>query len=183
MESATGLSHSPEQVAHLHRLRSTLARVKGELELAEVDGTAPPVQRLLDDLEEAFRHLSAAEDADRPLDEQARVVVIDDDARLAEITAKGLRRLGFEVATSGLIGDVAQGVVIVADLGLVAQLDASGLSNLHRARPIIVTGATDQPSRELAARVDAAAYLVKPVQLEELAAAIRKRQDEESQAT
>ena len=63
MGSDTGSSRSPEAAA-LHRLRSTLARMKAELELAEADGTSPPVERLLEDLDEAFGLLSAAEDAD-----------------------------------------------------------------------------------------------------------------------
>ncbi len=149
--------------------------MKGELELAATDRTAPPVQRLLDDLEEAFRHLSALEDADRSDSRWTRVRVVDDDARLAEITARGLRRLGFDVETSGSVGEVAQGEVIVVDLGLVDGLDSSARDDLRQARPIIVTGATDQRSRALAASVDAAAYLVKPVQLEDLAGEIRRR--------
>ena len=39
---ATGSSPRTELAAALHRLRSTLARLKAELELAEADGTTPP---------------------------------------------------------------------------------------------------------------------------------------------
>ena len=60
---ATGSSPKTELAATLHRLRSTLARLKAELELAEADGLAPPIDRLLADLEEAFALLGAAESA------------------------------------------------------------------------------------------------------------------------
>src|ERR1700694_4266269 len=63
VESATGSSPETELAATLHRLRSTLARLKAELELSEVDGTAPPIDRLLGDLEEAFALLGVVEDA------------------------------------------------------------------------------------------------------------------------
>src|SRR5665213_2654112 len=93
VESATGSSAKAELAAALHRLRSTLARLKAELELSQVDGTVPPVDRLLSDLEEAFAHLGLVEDA---IQAPFRVLVVDDDGRLAEITARGLRRLGYE---------------------------------------------------------------------------------------
>ena len=47
VESATGSLPRRDLAATLHRLRSTLARIKAELELSEVDGTTPPVDRLL----------------------------------------------------------------------------------------------------------------------------------------
>jgi hypothetical protein len=61
--SGTGSSPKPELAAALHRLRSTLARLKAELELAMVDGLAPPTERLLEDVREALSHLTAVEDA------------------------------------------------------------------------------------------------------------------------
>jgi hypothetical protein len=63
VESDTGSSPRPDVATALHRLRSTLARLKAELELVEVDGTVPPIERLLADLDEAFALLSAAEEA------------------------------------------------------------------------------------------------------------------------
>jgi CheY-like chemotaxis protein len=169
--SDTGSSRSPEAAA-LHRLRSTLARIKAELELAEADGTSPPVGRLLEDLDEAFGLLSAAEDAGEPV---THVVVVDDDSRLAEVTARGLRRLGFDARASASISSLRPGEVLVLDLGLLDGLDETGLEDARATRPIIVTGATDRASRSLAARVDATDYLVKPVDLEALAAAISRR--------
>ena len=172
MGSGTDSSPSPELGASLHRLRSTLARLKAELEMAEADGSAPPVARLLDDLDEAFALLRAAEDATQG---RGRVLVVDDDTRLAEITARGLRRLGFKAQSAGRLSDMKRDVVLVLDLGLLALVDEATRVAVRAARPIVVTGATDRSSRALAASVAAADYLVKPVELAELAAAINRR--------
>ena len=170
MESDTG-SPSAERSQPLHRLRSTLARLKAELELAEADGTTPPVERLLEDVEEAFALLTQAEDLGHP---RVHVLVIDDDKRLAEVTARGLRRLGYEADSTDEVRAAKRGEVLVLDLGLVDGLDGGVLDKVRTARPIIVTGATDRASRARAAGLDASDYLVKPVELEELAAAIER---------
>jgi len=169
--SDTGSSRSPEAAA-LHRLRSTLARIKAELELAEADGTSPPVGRLLEDLEEAFSLLSVAEEAGEPA---PQVLIVDDDGRLAEITAKGLRRLGFDARASGSLRGLRAAEVMVLDLGVLDALADAELAEIRAARPIIVTGAADHASRALAERVNATDYLVKPVDLKELRAAILRR--------
>ncbi len=61
MDGATGSSPSPELAAALHRLRSTLARLKAELELAKEEDSAAPVERLLGDLDDALQQLRAVE--------------------------------------------------------------------------------------------------------------------------
>src|SRR4029077_14782242 len=94
----------------LHRLRSTLARLKAELELSEVDGTAPPIDRLLAGLDEAFAFLGAAEEAGQGA---ARVLVVDDDGRLAEITARGLRRMGYEAESASTLRRLREREVLV----------------------------------------------------------------------
>jgi CheY-like chemotaxis protein len=170
--SVTGSSPSPELATALHRLRSTLARLKAELELAHADEIAPPVERLLGDLKEALALLGAVERAALGL---VPVVVVDDDARLAELTARGLRRLGYEADSSGMFREPASGAVVVFDLSLAPGLDQAARSALSATRPIIVTGATDPGSRALAASLNASDYLVKPVELEDLAAAIKRR--------
>jgi hypothetical protein len=91
--SAIDLPPSTELAGGLHRLRSTLARLKAELELAQADGLAPPVSRLLSDLQEALALLREVERAALGL---VTVLVVDDDARLADLTARGLRRSGYE---------------------------------------------------------------------------------------
>lgn len=175
MGSDTASSRKPELTAALHRLRSTLARLKAELELAMVDGTTPPAQTLLEDVREALAHLAAVEDVSHL---RGPVLVLDDDARLAEITARGLRRLGFDADSSTALRTLKAREVLVFDLSLLESLDAGTHQDLRVTRPIIVTGATDAASRALADSLEASAYLVKPVELEELAGAISRRMAE-----
>jgi CheY-like chemotaxis protein len=170
--SDTGSSRRPDRPAALHRLRSTLARLKAELEMAEADATVPPVERLLEDIDEAFGHLSEAEEAERPT---VRVLVVDDDERLAEITARGLRRLGFEADSSARLPSSFGGVVPVVDLGILQGAGSEALAAVRAARPIVVTGATDRASRAMAESLAATDYLLKPVELDDLAAAIKRR--------
>lgn len=176
MASDTGSSPNPELPAALHRLRSTLARLQAELELAETDGAAPPTKRLLDDVREALAHLGAAEDASQ---RRGSVLVVDDDARLAEITARGLRRLGFDADASSSLRSLRAREVLIFDLSLLEALDAAARKEIRASRPIVVTGATDAESRALAASLDPSDYLVKPIELEDLAAAINRRLAEE----
>ncbi len=175
MASGIGSSPNPELPAALHRLRSTLARLKAELELAIVDAAGPPMERLLDDVREALSQLAAVEDASQL---GGAVLVVDDDARLAEITARGLRRLGFDADSASALRSLKTREVLVFDLSLLEALDASAQQRVRASRPIIVTGATDPASRALAASLDASDYLVKPIELEELAAAINRRMAE-----
>ena len=172
MGSGTGSSHRPELAAALHRLRSTLARLKAELELAHVDGVAVPTETLLEDVREALSLLSNVEDETHL---RGAVLVVDDDARLAEITARGLRRLGFDAESSGVLRAVGPRQVLVLDLSLVAGLELESHRAVLRSRPIVVTGATDRASRALAESLEASDYLVKPIDLDELAAAINRR--------
>jgi len=64
---------------------------------------------------------------------------------------------------------------VVFDLGLAAGLDVDSRSALKAARPIVVTGATDPASRAVAAAFDACDYLIKPIELDDLVAAINRR--------
>ncbi len=175
MGSAIDSSSKPELPAALHRLRSTLARLKAELEMAIVDGSTPPTEGLLEDVREALSHLRGVEDASRL---RRAVLVMDDDVRLAEITARGLRRLGFEADSSSEPRPLGSGEVLIFDLSLLDGLDAAAHDELRAKRPIVVTGATDAASRALADSLDASDYLVKPIELEELAAAINRRMAE-----
>jgi len=173
--SATGSPPSPELAAALHRLRSTLARLKAELELAQADGTALPVQRLLGDLDDALVLLRTVEREALGL---VTVLVVDDDLRLAELTARGLRRLGFEAEPAAAFQEPRPGEVVVFDLSLYAGLDERARLALRSVRPIVATGATDSGSRALATTLNASDYLVKPIELAELAAAISRRMAE-----
>ena len=172
MESAIGSPRSPELAAALHRLRSTLARLKAELELAQADGAAPPVSRLVGDVAEALALLREVEGAALGV---VTVLVVDDDQRLAELTARGLRRSGYEAESTGSYREPRKGEVVVFDLGLYGGLDEAARSAMRSAAPIVVTGATDPGSRALAKSLNASDYLVKPVELEDLVAAIIRR--------
>jgi len=136
------------------------------------DGDAPPMERLLDDVREALSQLEAVEDASQL---RGAVLVVDDDERLGEITARGLRRLGFNADSSSKLSALPAREVVVFDLSVLEALDARSHRDLKASRPIVVTGATDAASRALAASLDASDYLVKPVVLEDLAAAIKRR--------
>jgi CheY-like chemotaxis protein len=160
-----------ELAAALHRLRSTLARMRAELELSQSDGGDPPFDRVRDDLGEALRYLADVESAALPI---VPVLVLDDDERLGELTARGLRRLGYEAESASSLRALRPREVVVLDLSLCDSLDNAGLAALKVARPIVVTGAMDPGSRALAEDLDASEYLVKPVELEGLAAAIRR---------
>jgi CheY-like chemotaxis protein len=170
--SVTGSSRRREIAAGLHRLRSTLARLKAELELAEVDGTSPPIDRLLYGLEEAFALLTAVETASHSI---VSVLILDDDGRLAEITARGLGRLGYDAESGIAMRPLDPGEVLVFDLSMLPSLDPEARESVRAAKPIVVTGATDSGSRALATSLGASDYLVKPIELEELAAAISRR--------
>jgi DNA-binding response OmpR family regulator len=146
--------------------------MKAELELADPDPATPSAQGLMGDLREALELLAAVEAAALGL---VRVVVIDDDERLAELTARGLRRLGYDAESGSRFRLPRPREVVVFDLGLAASLDAGEREALRAARPIVVTGATDAASRAVAGGLGASDYLVKPVEPEILAAAISHR--------
>jgi CheY-like chemotaxis protein len=168
---ATGSSSRPDLAAALHRLRSTLARAKAELELAQADAETPPLERLLGDLGEALQLLGEVEAAALSI---VPVLVLDDDERLAELTARGLRRLGYDAEASSRLRALKPAEVVVLDLGLTASLSAADRVTLRSARPIVVTGSADPHSRATAEDLAASDYLVKPVEIEDLAAAISR---------
>jgi CheY-like chemotaxis protein len=175
--SDTGSSPRTELAAALHRLRSTLSRLKAELELAaEDDAKAPALGMMQADVDEALEFLSAAEDAVHPT--AGRVLVLDDDERLAEITARGLRRLGYQAEAGDRLRELHGGEVLVFDLSLAPNLDQAAADSVRAARPVVVTGATDPASRSLALSLDASDYLLKPVEPEALARAVSRRMTE-----
>ena len=175
--SSSSLRRTDELAASLHRLRSTLARMRAELEIAEADETAPPVERLLGDLRDALETLSVVESAALGV---VRVLVVDDDERLGELTARGLRRLGFDAESAGGLRSLRPHEVVVFDLGLLGMLSRGDRMALRASRPVVLTGAVDAASRALAEDLDASDYLVKPVEPEALAAAIMRRDAEAS---
>jgi DNA-binding response OmpR family regulator len=150
--------------------------VRAELELAQADAEGPPVDRLLGDLREALDLLGQVESAAFAI---VPVLVLDDDERLAELTARGLRRLGYEAEAAGRLRALRPREVVVLDLGVSAHMDGAERDALRAARPIVVTGAADPGSRAMAEDLDATDYLIKPVELEDLVAAIKRRTERE----
>ena len=146
--------------------------MRAELEVAQEDGAAPSAAGLLVDLGDALSALSRVETAALAI---VPVLVVDDDERLAELTARSLRRLGYEAESSVRLRPLRRGEVVVFDLGASNLLDVDERAALRSARPIIVTGAADPGSKAMAEDFDASAYLIKPVDVEELAAAIKRR--------
>ena len=174
--SSSSRSHPGELAGALHRLRSTLARMRAELEIAEMDGVALPTERLLSDMREAIDMLSAVESAALGV---VRVLVVDDDERLGALTALGLRRLGFDAESAVGMRSLRPREVVVFDLGLTGSLSGADRATLRESRPVVLTGAVDSGSRALAQDLGASDYLVKPVEPEVLAAAIVRRNAEE----
>ena len=162
----TSSSSNAKVAATLHRLRSTLARTKAALELGE------PPERLLGDVQDALDALGEVEAAVLHF---VPVLVLDDDKRLGELTARGLRRLGFEAEAAVSMRTLRQDEVVVFDLSLSASLRGDERAALAASRPIVVTGAADAGSRAIADELGASDYLIKPVELTALAAAIQRR--------
>ena len=146
--------------------------MKIELELADSDRELALAERLRGDLGEALDLLGVVEST---LFHVARVLVLDDDERLAELTARGLRRLGYDAESAAVMRTLRPGEIVVLDLSLSSSLRPDERALLVASRPIVVTGAADPGSRALADELGACEYLVKPVELAGLAAAIQRR--------
>jgi DNA-binding response OmpR family regulator len=146
--------------------------MKAELELVESEGELALAERLRGDVAEALDLLAVVESF---LFRVVRVLVLDDDERLAELTARGLRRLGYEAESAASVRKLRPGEVVVLDLGLCASLRPDERAIVLASRPIVVTGAADPASRAMADELGASEYLVKPVDIGILAAAIQRR--------
>lgn len=150
-------------------MRSTLARMKAEVELEAEDGKPPNAARLLGDLKDALSQLGAVEAAAYG---HAPVLVLDDDERLGELTARSLRRIGFDAEARTSFRALRPREVVVLDLGVVPSLSALERATLQASRPVVLTGATDAASRRLASSLNAREYLLKPAEPADIAAAI-----------
>jgi DNA-binding response OmpR family regulator len=149
--------------------------LRGELELLELDGQ-PPGREVFGALEEAFSCLERIEAA--ALQATLRVVLADDDQRLAELTAGRLRRLGFDVEVAGDLDSAVDGLRsgdrLVVDYGLITDAALSELAEvLPKSGMIVISGSVSDAARERALALGALAYLVKPVEISELARLLR----------
>jgi two-component system, OmpR family, copper resistance phosphate regulon response regulator CusR len=122
-------------------------------------------------------------EADGADDRRPRVLVVEDEARIAEFLERGLSDDGYEVVVAqdgevGLFLATTDDVdFVVLDLGLP---DASGLDVLEQLRtnrpnlPVIVLTGHDAPEiRERCLQAGAAAFVMKPLVLEELRTIVR----------
>ena len=114
------------------------------------------------------------------------VLLVDDDRDLLAVLAATLRRRGFEVATAAdAVGAVTIAVklrpdAVVLDVGLPGGDGATAMQRL-RAMPhlagapvLMLSGRDPAEYREAALKAGAAAYLTKPVDADELVAALRR---------
>lgn len=165
--------------AALHRLRSTLARVQAEAEVLELDGVA--VGGIVEGLGEAFGHLGDAEDAalgggevaaTAPGEHGGVVVVIDDDVRLAALTAQRLNSRGIQASAISSIrslpADAPNPSIVVVDLGLLESANSDELVSLPWSRTIVVSGAEANAANARARLLGAYGFLAKPVRISEL---------------
>ena len=149
---------------HLHRLRSVLARVKMQLELAAEDGERSAASCLAG-MGEALELLAEVENV-----ALCDVVVIDDDERLAELTARRLRRAGFHAVWASDLSILRWMPTssVIADLGVLASAPRDLVALCTEMRPIISTGRTGSQVTSALAAYNAAAALTKPVDIAEL---------------
>ena len=97
---------------------------------------------------------------------------------MAELTATRLQRFGFTVESAGELAGALDrlrpGDRLVVDYGMIASgAQAEVAAVLRECRAIVVSGAVSDAAREHALAMGAVAYLVKPVEMAELARLLR----------
>jgi two-component system response regulator QseB len=115
----------------------------------------------------------------------SRILIVEDEARLASFLEKGLRASGFVTTvvgdgiTAGALARDEDFDLIVLDLGLPGKSGLAVLSEIREARqrvPVIVlTARSDPHDRVTGLEAGADDYLGKPFHFEELVARIRAR--------
>jgi two-component system response regulator HydG len=116
--------------------------------------------------------------------EPLRVLVVDDDASLAEVIAEGLERVGYDctVATNGALGakkiEAESFDVILTDLKMAGvdglEIVRKAQARQPEAKVIVVTGYGDVNSAVQAIKEGADHYLLKPVELDQLRTIVAK---------
>ena len=157
--------------SRVHRLRSTLMRLR--LELESCDGLSYEDEtRMLRTVDELVSLVGddTADAAARPT-----VVVVDDDQELAELTARALTRFGYRAHSGSEVRDaqaIAGEIILVLDLSVLAGSTQSDIAWVRAHRPILMTGASSTRAAEIAKEVDARSVLTKPIASAALAAAL-----------
>ncbi len=120
-------------------------------------------------------------------DDPARILVIDDDQKLAAAIAESLERKGHRVtvATSGKAGaeriDADEFDIVLTDLRM-ADLDGLTIVRqvqevLPEAEVVVISGFNDVRTAQEAVKLGATHYLMKPIDLSELRAIVEKAAD------
>ena len=161
---------SDEEVEDLlHRVRSTLARLRYEIELMDSLADRPRVLETIDELRDMLR-ARVAPGSDAPVGALGiNVTVVDDDARLGRLIAAMLRRRGFTAGWQvDLPASVDPSVVLVADWGVLRSHLVTN-PNLVLDRVVIMSGGS--PDGHLA-RLNDPPVLLKPFDDAQLVAAV-----------
>jgi ActR/RegA family two-component response regulator len=173
----------------LHELRSTLARLKAEIELLDPGTGAASLLAIRTSLDDVLALVTDLETATSPPPSGLAqdVVIVDDDSRLATAMARQMSRLGFAAVAlpglEGLASLVANGARVVIDLSVLRRGGFDDLNAVRRLRPIVMSGSADPLARLEAASYGATAFLMKPVSPESVALAMRDARDGSLQAT
>lgn len=127
-----------------------------------------------------------------PASAQPKVLLVEDEARIAQFVAKGLGASGLDVtvAEDGDVGAFLAATepydLVLLDLGLPGTPGLEILRLMRRDRsatPVILLTAADEPlARRAGVAAGATAYLTKPFVFEELCALVRRVLDIEEPA-
>ncbi|MDQ6675171.1 MAG: hypothetical protein M3069_31295 [Chloroflexota bacterium] len=142
-----------------------MARLKGEVELAELDGH-PFAGAVAETIEDAFHVLEGLEL--RSL-KTFTIHVIDDDPRIAAVTARRLEAMGWEAVAAAVIPSrLALGDRVLVDYGVLEAADDKTRAALRRIRFIVMSGSVQPADRQQALSWGARHYLIKPVDFGQL---------------
>jgi CheY-like chemotaxis protein len=154
----------------LHQLRSTLARLKAEVELLRLDGR-PPDGAIADTLEQVFVNLGRVESAMQSGMPNA-VIVIDDDHRLSSAMSRQLQRHGLHCSAVDSVERLANwlppGTKLVIDLSALRVASRSSIERIRSHPMVAMSGSSDPLAREEARMYGARDYLIKPVDVDHL---------------
>ena len=168
----TGSPNSPDVASLLHRLRSTLARLKGQVELAGLDGH-PFAPEVADSVEDCLTVLEVMRDVARDSG-VALVVVIDDDQALANVTMRQLEKAGWQgFAVTEYPARMPSSCLVVIDYGVLCSLSQVSIDQLRRHPFVVVTGAFEASANFRSMELGAISCLVKPVASTDLSNALR----------